>query len=58
MRKQQNTGGKLFTVIYFLAVEPALIQWLAISLSVKKARLLSISLLIVNYFTEGRRGQV
>lgn len=56
MRKQQNTGGKLFTVIYFLAVEPALIQWLALSLSVKKARLLSISLLIVNYFTEGRRG--
>lgn len=58
MRNQQNTGGKLFTTIYFLIVEAALIQWLDFSLSVKKAGLLNISLPIVNCFTEGKRGQV
>lgn len=58
MRKQHNTGEKLFTVSYFPAVETALIQWLNFSLSLLKARLLSISLMIMNWVTGGRWGQV
>lgn len=57
MREQQNAREKFFIVIYFLAVDVALIQWLDFSFT-SESKITNISLLIVNCFTEGRRGQV